>query len=207
MNNFIGLFFMGFGGFWIIISSAVFVPLLTMGSDDPAAVALMGLPFILIGIGFSGAGAYISFQRKMAVKHGIHYYGKIVSYQKSDTVRVNNRPLLYLEVRYYDQNNIIRDVQVSTGSGSARGYNLGETVHICEYKGKFIIAGVRSENRRIPGEENLIMSYNSRATSIDQLRPESYYCPHCGANLMIPRGQTVKCPYCDSFVTNTRQFA
>ena len=167
----------------------------------------IAIPFLAIGTGFMIAGIKPALKRKKFLKEGISYYGKIVSYQPNSSVRINGEPLLYLEIRYFDRYGRISSASVSTGTGSKFGFNLGETVQIAELNGETILISERSQNIRIQGEDTLIMSYNSRAQNIDQLRPESYVCPHCGANLMIVRGRTVKCPYCDSFVTNTRQYA
>ena len=207
MDNSISKFLIAFGTFWLIICATASVPLIISSeAQEITEIALFLIPFSLIGIAFLYIGLNQVQKRKKILANGTHYYGKIVAFNTDSSVRINEKPLLYLEVRYFDKNNTICNVSVSTDSGVAKGYNLGETVHICDYNGKIILAEYRSVNTTIPGEEQLILSYNSRAKSIDQLRPESYYCPHCGANLMIVRGQTVKCPYCDSFVTNTRQF-
>lgn len=199
-----------FGLFFLIIPLSICVPMIALFQDEPMTALMSGgilVPFVTIGIGCVIAGIKPALKRKKFLKEGISYYGKIVSYQTDPSVHINGSPLLYLEVRYFDRYGRISNVSVSTGSGSKAGFNLGETVQIAELNGESILISDRSQNIRIQGEDTLIMTYNSGAQSIDQLRPESYFCPHCGANLMIVRGQTVKCPYCDSFVTNTRQYA
>ena len=207
MNKFLEKFFLLFGIAWLLICFTVGVPMLALDTDEALPTLLFMIPFSAIGIGFLVYPLKARAKRKKFLKEGISYYGKIVSYQENSTIMLNGRPIQYLEVRYYDRYGRINNTSVSTGSNSNAGFSLGETVQICEYNGETILVSDRSVNTKIQGEENLIMTYNAGAQSIAQIRPESYYCPHCGANLMIPRGQTVKCPYCDSFVTNTRQFA
>ncbi len=199
-----------FGFFFLVIPLSVCIPLIALFQEDPMTVLFgcgIAIPFLVIGSGFMIAGIKPALKRKKFLKEGISYYGKIVSYQPNSSIRINGEPLLHLEVRYFDRYGRISSASVSTGTGSKIGFNLGETVQIAELNGEVILISEKSQNIRIQGEDTLIMTYNSGAQSIDQLRPESYFCPHCGANLMIVRGQTVKCPYCDSFVTNTRQYA
>ena len=209
MDKSLEKFFILFGTFWLLICCTVSVPFLAGfgDSDESLPIILFMIPFSAIGIIFLAIGLKSIFKRKKFLKEGISYYGKIVSFQSNSSVRINGSPLQYLEVRYFDRYGRINTASVSTGSGSNRGFNLGETVQICEYNGETVLISNRSQNIKIQGEETLIMTYNTGAQSITQIRPESYTCPHCGANLMIIRVQTVKCPYCDSFVTNNRQFA
>ncbi|MCR5771765.1 MAG: hypothetical protein K6G87_11130 [Butyrivibrio sp.] len=205
----INKFMIIFGIFWMLISVAVLVPLLIAfnGTEDFFGLLALSIPFLAIGIVFLVIGFSSIVKKNKYLKKGTSYYGKIVAYETDGTVMINNRPLVIVQVRYFDRNGRINTVSVSTGSNTKSGYNLGETVQIAEYNGKTILISDRSQNTRLQGEETLIMTYNTGAESITQIRPESYTCPHCGANLMIARGQTVKCPYCDSYVTNERKWA
>ncbi|WP_027203603.1 zinc ribbon domain-containing protein [Butyrivibrio fibrisolvens] len=209
--DYFGKFCLLFGGFWLLISVAVLVPLaITLGGSDPDSmlfIALFMLLFFTIGGVFFGIGLKQLFKRNKILKKGTTYYAKIVAYEEDSRILVNGRPLNNIVVRYYDKCGRMNNATVSPNGSVKGGFPLGGTVEIVEYEGETILKSKKAVNMKIQGEENLMMSYNGGAVSVDQIRPESYYCPHCGANLMIPRGQTVKCPYCDSFVTNTRQFA
>lgn len=209
MDKSLEKFFILFGTFWLFVSISVGFPLIAESaySEEGILSILFMIPFYAIGIGCLAIGLKGGIKRKKFLKKGISYYGKIVSYESNPNIHINGNALQYIEVRYFDRYGRINNACVSTGSDSKRGFNLGETVQICEYNGEVILISERSQNIKIQGEETLIMTYNTGAQSITQIRPESYTCPHCGANLMIIRGQTVKCPYCDSFVTNNRQFA
>ena len=205
----INKFLIVFGVFWMILSGAILVPLIMayIGTEEFSFLFAFSIPFFGIGIIFLVIGFSSIVKKNKYLKKGISYYGKIVAYETDGTVLINHRPLVIVQVRYFDRNGRINTVSVSTGSNTKSGYNLGETVQIAEYNGKIILISDRSQNTRLQGEETLIMTYNAGANSIAQIRPESYTCPHCGANLMIARGQTVKCPYCDSYVTNERKWA
>jgi hypothetical protein len=176
------------------------------GKDNPAALLFIislnlfvMLPGIILIIDALAPGA----KRKKFLTKGVLYYGKIVSFQQNYNPE-KKHPLWCLEVRYFDRFGRISNASVLPYSGSKSGYNLGETVQISEYNGEFMLISTSSQAIRLPGEERLFMTYHEGAQSINQLRPESYTCPHCGAGLMIVKGHTVKCPYCDSYVTNTR---
>lgn len=203
-------FMLWFGIAWLSFSILFFIPFVFGFAADPEAlIAIIPMACIFIGLGgvFVWIGISHDIKKKKYLKNGISYYAKIVAFEENHNIMINGRPIVYVEVRYYDRSGKIESAMLSTGSGSRSGFNLGETVQIAVYNGKAILVSEKSQNIRLQGEENLIMSYNAGAQNIAQLRPENYYCPHCGANLMISRGQTVKCPYCDSFVTNTRTYA
>ena len=120
-------FMLWFGIAWLSFSILFFIPFIFGFAADSKAL-MMIIPMACIFIGLGGVLVWIGIshdiKKKKYLKNGISYYAKIVAFEENHNIMINGRPIVYVEVRYYDRSGKIESAMLSTGSGSRSGFEL-----------------------------------------------------------------------------------
>ncbi len=168
---------------------------------------ILGCLFLLI---FFAAGGFVY---KLAlgekkrvdfiVENGTNYTGVVADYVNDESMRINDRPLVALTVRYRDASGMIQERIVPTGDTTAKmKYPIGSCVDIIVDEGtkESILLGI-SEND-VYDKALLVNADHEKSASVVVRREfVSCTCPKCGATLMIANHGTHKCEYCGSLIS------
>ena len=162
---------------------------------------LFGLPFLVIFGGVGGFFAKIGYDGMHAgddiLEQGASYLGKIFDYEPDYQVTMNGEPCITLVVRYF-MNGQIREARVNTGDVNVARYPRGATVAIKLLNGRAAIVPGSITDMTIERENDLM---NPDIDPSGVMSSVGVSCPNCGANIVVPRGMSRFCPYCDSKVS------
>lgn len=130
------------------------------------------------------------------VSNGIIRSGKVFGYEEGDERGVS-KPMVLLQVRYYDKTGQIRQVLVPTDRVVKEQYPLGGNVTIYVWNGM----AAMEDQMALPsagGESDLMMA----GIDVYGTQPKKgTHCPNCGAVVNVPMHMRTKCPYCGTIVS------
>ena len=190
-------FMQAFGLLFVAIGTVVGLGFAVSGVvAGMGSLVFMGVCFLVLFCGIGGFFAWTGInnmnrERKIN-EQGYAVMGKIFDYVPDNQMTLNGQPTLSLIVRYKDDG-FIRQAVVRTGQVDTAAFPRGATVTISLFDGEAALVPGSVSDVRLPDEENLLNP------DIDPERIHSSIgasCPACGANLMVPIGMSVVCPYC-----------
>jgi hypothetical protein len=190
-------FMQAFGLLFVAIGTVVGLGFAVSGVvAGMGSLVFMGVCFLVLFCGIGGFFAWTGInnmnrERKINEK-GYAVMGKIFDYVPDNQMTLNGQPTLSLIVRY-KEDGIIKQAVVRTGQVDTAAFPRGATVTISLFDGEAALVPGSVSDVRLPDEENLLNP---------DIDPEKIHssigasCPACGANLMVPIGMSVVCPYC-----------
>lgn len=130
------------------------------------------------------------------MRNGVACTGKVFGYEEGDERGVS-RPMVLLQVRYYDSAGQIRQVLVPTDRVVRERYPVGGNVTIYVWNGM----ATMEDQVALPsagGETDLMMA----GIDVYGTQPKKgTHCPNCGAVVNVPLHMRAKCPYCGNIVS------
>ncbi|MBR5421985.1 MAG: hypothetical protein IK115_12645 [Lachnospiraceae bacterium] len=209
-----GRFEIGFGGFFA--GMGLFVTILCiMVRDKPGAESvwigiLVGLIFTVVGGLFIYTGVRSAVKAHRIIKAGKHYPAVIVGHDADTTGYVNGQPLLMLVVRYFDDQDRIREEQLKTGQTSRKAFPIGGMVEVAELSGEdeVCLVSKKALQQQVPRQAELLdpaaqvqnalgMSIAGSMMTASAVTPGGAMqvaCPSCGTVSSILPGTTLLCP-------------
>ena len=174
-------FLKSFGLMFVFIGAMIGLGLTVSGIvAKMGTLILIGMCFIAL---FCGIGGFFALTGINNLKRE-HVYDHQMNF--------NDQPTVSLIVRY-KENGIIKQAVVRTGLTDTAEFPRGATVTISIHNGEAALIPGSVSDERLPDEENL-MNPDFDPENIHSSIGAS--CPACGANLMVPIGMSVVCPYC-----------
>ena len=171
-----------------------------VATGEPGA-AFFGVMFVVMFCGIGGFFAKMGHASMHAsddvLAQGAAYLGKIFDYESDYQITMNGQPCITLVVRYF-VNGQIREARVNTGEVTPVRYPRGATVAIKVLNDVAAIVPGSVSSMQIERENDLMnpdFDPSGMASSV------GVSCPNCGANIVVPRGMSRFCPYCDSKVS------
>lgn len=190
-------FLKSFGLMFVFIGAMIGLGLTVSGIvAKMGTLILIGMCFIALFCGIGGFFALTginNLKREQRInEQGVAVMGKIFDYVYDHQMSFNDQPTVSLIVRY-KENGIIKQAVVRTGLTDTAEFPRGATVTISIHNGEAALIPGSVSDERLPDEENL-MNPDFDPENIHSSIGAS--CPACGANLMVPIGMSVVCPYC-----------
>ena len=161
-----------------------------------AFMCFLALFTFVIGVINLRISARIRKRHEEIVGNGICCSGKVFGYEEGSE-RVVSKPMILLQVRYYDRSGEIRQVLVPTDRVVKERYPVGGNVTIYVWNGMATMEDQVAQ-MSTAGESDLMMA----GVDVYGTQPKKgTHCPNCGAVVNVPLHMRAKCPYCGNIIS------
>ena len=128
---------------------------------------------------------------------GVQHIGKVYGYELDGKYKKLGKPMVIMDVIYFDFNGNLRLIKIPTDRTNAALYpKQGSNLAFKLYQGFAIIEGGVIEPKSEREFEEML-----RGVDIYKTHPQTgFHCPNCGAIVNMPSNMTARCPFCDSWL-------
>ena len=150
--------------------------------------------FVIGGINLR-IGARIRERHTEIMTKGVACTGKVFGYEEGERKNFS-RPMVMLQVRYYDKSGTIRQALVPTDQTERERYPMGGNVTIYVWNA----LATTADTKAVPsaGDESELMMGGIDVYGTQPKR--GTHCPNCGAVVNVPLHMRAKCPYCGNII-------
>lgn len=128
--------------------------------------------------------------------YGVQHIGKIYGYEFDQKYKKSGRPMVVLDVLYFDCDGNLRLIKIPTDSTKVTAYPQGSNLAFKIYRSDAAIEGSTITPQSEREFEDML-----RGVDIYKTHPQTgFHCPSCGAIINMPANMTARCPYCDNWL-------
>ena len=128
---------------------------------------------------------------------GVQHIGKVYGYELDGKYKKLGKPMVIIDVIYFDFNGNLRLIKIPTDRTNAALYpKQGSNLAFKLYQGFAIIECIVISPQSEREFEEMI-----RGVDIYKTHPQTgFHCPNCSAIVNMPANMTAHCPFCDSWL-------
>ena len=167
------------------------------------------LPFLLVFLATGGiliSFTYREWRRIYQVKkNGEYHNGIIVSHVRDNTMGSNGDSMVALRVRYYSEDETVKEVIVPTSSFDRSNFPMGSCISfmVSEQTGECLYI---SKAEKFPNADLLLDADLEHSNNLSTRKSVvSRTCPNCGATLMVSSRKDCRCKFCGQIVPYTEK--
>lgn len=126
---------------------------------------------------------------------GVQHIGKVYGYEFDGKYKKLGKPMVVMDVLYFDYSGKLRMVKIPTDRTKAP-YSQNSNLAFKLFRGVAVIEGGEIAPRSERELEEML-----KGVDIYKTHPQTgYHCPACGAIVNMPSNMTARCPYCDNLL-------